>query len=185
MGLILASASPRRKQLLLEAGFEFDVRAPDVDETPLDGEAPEAMAERLARAKASTVASDDVVLAADTVVVIGERTLGKPSDEREARDMLSALAGNTHRVLTGYALRSGEALHSGVAESRVRIRSLEPSEVAAYVATGEPLDKAGAYAVQGEAGRFVESIEGSRSNVIGLPIEVVVPLLARFGVRPA
>ncbi len=187
MGLILASASPRRQRLLREAGFEFESRAPDVDETPLAGEGPGTMAERLARAKTGAVeARDDrVVLGADTVVVIGDLTLGKPRDSAEAREMLRRLAGNTHRVLTGYALRCGDEICSGVEESRVRLRAIEPSEVPAYVATGEPLDKAGGYALQGDAARFVESIEGSRSNVIGLPIEVVLPLLARFGVRPA
>ena len=187
--LILASTSPRRRELLADAGLEFELEAPDVDERPLPAESPEAMAERVARLKAETVAKraapGRVVLAADTLVVLGDAVLGKPRDGGEASAMLLRLAGNTHRVLTGYTLRCGDEIRSGVAESRVRMREVTPAEAAAYAATGEPLDKAGAYAVQGEGGRFVESIEGSRSNVIGLPVEVVVPLLARFGVRPA
>lgn len=186
MDLILASASPRRRWLLREAGFEFEIRVPDVDETPRADEEPGAMAERLARDKAGAVpCTGRVVLGADTIVVLGDRSLGKPRDADDAVRMLSELAGNEHRVLTGWALRRGDSVRSGVEESRVRLRELDRAEIAAYVATGEPLDKAGAYAVQGGAGRFVESIAGSRSNVIGLPIEVVVPALAELGVLPA
>ena len=166
--LILASTSPRRCELLAREGFRFEREAPDVDESARPGEPAEQVAERVARLKAETVAKragmDPVVLAADTLL---------------------RLAGKTHRVLTGYALRRGDEVRSGVAESCVRMREVSPEEAAAYAATGEPLDKAGGYAVQGEGGRFVESIEGSRSNVIGMPVEVVVPLLARFGVRPS
>lgn len=186
MGLILASSSPRRQRLLREAGFAFECRVPDVDETPRAGEAPGPMAERLARAKAASVESGGgVVLAADTVVVIDERMLGKPRDRVEAREMLARLAGETHRVLTGYAVRRGDEVCAGVEQSAVRMRAIAPAELDAYVATGEPYDKAGGYALQGAGGSFVKSIEGSRANVIGLPVEVVVPLLARFGVRPA
>ncbi len=187
--LILASTSPRRRELLAREGFRFELEAPDVDESARPGEPPEQVAERVARLKAETVAKragmDRVVLAADTLVVLGDAMLGKPRDSGEASAMLLLLAGNTHRVLTGYALRCGDEVRSGVAESCVRMRAVTPEEASAYAATGEPLDKAGGYAVQGEGGRFVESIEGSRSNVIGMPVEVVVPLLARFGVRPS
>ncbi|MBW2280260.1 MAG: septum formation inhibitor Maf [Deltaproteobacteria bacterium] len=187
--LILASTSPRRRELLAHAGLQFELEAPDVDESAQPGEAPEAMAERVARLKAETVAKragpGRVVLAADTVVVLGGDVLGKPRDVEEASAMLLRLAGHTHRVLTGYSLRCGDEIRAGVEQSRVRMRQVTPAEARAYAATGEPLDKAGAYAVQGRGGRFVESIDGSRSNVIGLPIEVLVPLLAGFGVRPS
>ena len=187
--LILASASPRRQRLLREAGYVFAQAVPDVDEAPLPNETPERMVERLARLKAETVAQrfgpENVVLAADTIVVVDGTVLGKPRDEADATRMLLQLAGKTQRVLTGYALRSAQQTYSGVEESRVRMRAVEPSEARAYAASGEPLDKAGAWALQGQGARFVEAVDGSRSNVIGLPIEVVVPLLARCGVRPA
>jgi septum formation protein len=188
--LILASGSPRRRDLLAQAGVPFEVRVPDVDETPAPGERPDELAERLARTKAGAVRSDPApgrwILAADTVVAIGDRVLGKPRDPADARAMLASLAGQRHRVYTGWALRcaDGGELISGVVESRVQIRALTPEQIAEYVATGEPLDKAGAYAAQGTGGHFVEAIEGSRSNVIGLPMETVLPLLRERGVAP-
>jgi septum formation protein len=186
--LILASSSPRRRDLLRDARFDFTVRVPDVDETTLPGETAAACTQRLALAKARVVVGEltdgECVLAADTLVVLAEAVLGKPRDAAEAVAMLTSLAGRTHRVLTGYAvLCPGEQLEEfGVAESRVTLRALSRAEIDAYVATGEPLDKAGAYALQGEAGRFVTHIDGSRSNVVGLPLEVVGPLLERCGV---
>jgi len=189
--LILASGSPRRRELLLEAGVQFTVDVPDIDEEPLPAEAPEALVERLAVAKAQTIAQRcgplARVLAADTIVVLATDILGKPRDGTEACAMLRRLSGRTHRVLTGYALVCGssQTVEAGIAESRVTFRALTAAEALAYVATGESLDKAGAYAVQGRAGTFVTRIEGSRSNVIGLPMEHVLPLLARFGVRAA
>jgi septum formation protein len=190
--LILASGSPRRTDLLRLAGFSFSVVVPTVDEAPRPGESPEASARRLAEAKAEAVArsapADHCVLAADTLVVVGEAVLGKPRDSDNAVEMLLRLAGRTHRVLTGFALlrREGEEWEKlgGLEESRVRMATVSRDEARTYAATGEPLDKAGAYALQGLAGRFVEAVEGSRSNVIGLPLERVVPMLARFGVRP-
>jgi septum formation protein len=188
--LVLASASPRRHRLLQEAGFEFVVRPPEVDERSLSGDTPEELAKRLALLKARTVLEhsepDCCILGADTVVVLGEQILGKPEDEREAARMLLALAGRVHRVLTGFALLvAGSDLREvGVVESLVRMGPVGAEEARAYAASGEPLDKAGGYAVQGVGGRFVEAIEGSRSNVIGLPIEDLVPRLAAFGVLP-
>ncbi len=188
--LILASSSPRRRDLLRAEGFEFEVAPPAVDESARPGESPEAQAQRLALDKASAVAkhaSDgDCVLAADTLVVLHDTVLGKPRDAEEAAEMLLRIAGRTHRVLTGYALLCGNGRSDvGVVESRVEMREVSPEEARAYAASGEPLDKAGAYAVQGEGGRFVSGITGSRSNVIGLSLEALMPLLARLGVRPA
>ncbi len=187
--LILASRSPRREALLREAGFQFEQAAPDVCEAARPGEAPESQAQRLALLKARAVAEraepDSCVLAADTLVVIDECVLGKPRDPAEAVEMLLRLAGRRHRVLTGFALlipRTGRH-EVGLEESAVQLRHLSPEEAHAYVASGEPLDKAGAYALQGEGSRFVEAVTGSRSNVIGLPLEVVVPRLERLAVR--
>lgn len=188
--LVLASGSPRRKALLAMAGFSFDVIVPHVDETVLDGEDAADMVQRLAldKAHAATALLDDslnepVVLAADTTVVHHTRILGKPRDEEDAVRMLRAIAGDTHTVLTGFALLSGgERLSVGSVRSQVVMREISQSEAASYVATGEPLDKAGAYAAQGTGARFVERIDGSRSNVIGLPLGTVVPLLEAAGV---
>ena len=186
----LASGSPRRKELLARAGFRFRVWPPDVDERPAPQEAPEALVQRLAREKAHAVADASEpgvrVLAADTIVVLDDQILGKPRDAADARAMLARLSGRTHRVLTGYALvwHAGGVQEAGLEASQVHFRTLTPAEAHAYVETGESLDKAGAYAVQGRAGTFVTHIAGSRSNVIGLPMEVIVPLLARHGVLP-
>jgi len=184
--LILASASPRRRELLQEAGFSFTVRPPDIDESAQPGESVADCARRLAREKAlrvrETSPTDCCVLAADTIVVLDDRALGKPRDAEEAQTMLRSLAGRAHRVLTGWALATPEELIDGVVESRVEMRAISAEEARAYADSGEPLDKAGAYAIQGDGGRFVTRLEGSRSNVIGLPLEVVVPLLEQSGV---
>ncbi len=187
--LVLASSSPRRYDLLSSEGFEFLVAEPNVDESAPASELPERTAARLALTKARSVAErvgpESCVLAADTIVVVDDHVMGKPRDEEEAIHMLLRLAGRTHRVITGYvALLDGSPAESGVEVSRVRMRTVTSEEARAYAATGEPLDKAGAYAVQGVGGRFVEHIDGSRSNVIGLPLEVVVPALRRLGVDP-
>jgi septum formation protein len=188
---VLASTSPRRRQLLEEAGLSFSIQVPDVEETGIPGELPEQLAPRLATEKARAVAgrvpARAVILAADTLVVLGEDVLGKPRDEDEAQAMLLRLSGKVHRVLTGYAVLRPEdgSLETGVEESRVHIRCVSPREAARYAAGGEPMDKAGAYAAQGDGGRFINSIDGLRSNVIGLPVEVVLPVLARFGVTRA
>jgi septum formation protein len=188
--LVLASTSPRRRDLLREAGFRFEIAAPAVDERELPGEPPEGTARRLALEKARAVATrvgrGACVLAADTIVVIDGQPLGKPRDEPEAVEMLLRLAGRTHRVLTGFALVVAELglEDSGVVESLVRMHPVDRATAQKYAATGEPLDKAGAYAAQGEAGRFVAEITGSRANVIGLPVEELLPRLARVRVTP-
>ena len=187
---MLASTSPRRRELLRDAGFRFEIAAPHVDERELPGERPEATARRLAlekaRAVAARVARGACVLGADTIVVIDGQQLGKPRDQAEAVEMLLRLAGRTHRVLTGFALLVGELglEETGVVESAVRMHPVDRATAEKYAATGEPLDKAGAYAAQGEAGRFVAEITGSRANVIGLPVEELVPRLARVRVTP-
>jgi len=188
--LVLASSSPRRRALLSDAGYAFTVAEPDVDESALPGEKPEELAERLALAKAravgARVAPGACVLGADTVVVVDGDLLGKPRDEAEAVEMLLRLAGRTHRVLTGFALLVPEsrAADTGVVESAVRMHAVDRATAERYAASGEPLDKAGAYAAQGEGGRFVAEILGSRANVIGLPVEALAPRLARLGVAP-
>ncbi len=155
----------------------------------MPGETPEAQTQRLALLKARAVSEhaepDTCVLAADTLVVLDGCVIGKPRDEADAASMLLRLAGRGHRVLTGFALLlpGTERSAVGLEESAVQMRAVSPEEARAYAAGGEPLDKAGAYALQGEGGRFVHSVTGSRSNVIGLPLEVVVPQLERFAVR--
>jgi septum formation protein len=188
--LILASSSPRRRMLLAQAGYRFRVCAPHVQERTEPGEKPEDAAQRLAlekgRAVAANCQADSCVLAADTIVVLGGEMLGKPRDEPDAVRMLLALSGRTHQVLTGYALLAGggRELHLGVASSQVRMRTIAEQEAREYAATGESLDKAGGYALQGEAGRFVAAVDGARDNVIGLPLGELAPLLAAHGVTP-
>jgi septum formation protein len=183
--LVLASGSPRRRALLGATGVAFTTRSPDVDETPRGGEDPRVYVERLARQKAAAVASavapGDVVLAADTTVWLAPVLLGKPADAADARRMLRALSGRTHEVHTGVAVVAGGDVTSSVATTRVIFADLDEVDVEWYVGTGEPLDKAGAYAVQGSGKLFVRSIEGSPSNVVGLPLDVVAGLLDRAG----
>ncbi|NND03829.1 MAG: septum formation inhibitor Maf, partial [Acidimicrobiia bacterium] len=183
--LILASSSPRRSRLLSEAGFDFDVAVPDVDESIHDSEEAHAYALRLAREKAAAcVAPRQLTLGADTVVVLSGQTLGKPADAAHAIDMLTKLSGSTHDVMTGWALANPDGfVGSDVATTRVVFRELSAAEVRTYVETGEPLDRAGAYAIQGGAGGFVSDIEGSFANVMGLPIETIVVALAQAGIN--
>ena len=183
--LLLASASPRRLALLRALGLEPRVRPADVDEELLPGEDPHDAAERLARAKAAAVAATApagaVVLAADTIVVLDGAALGKPRDDEDARRMLRALRGRAHDVVTGVALaRDGEVV-SGRETTEVVFAPMTDEEVDAYVASGEPADKAGAYALQGLGGLFVERISGTPSNVIGLPFRLVRRLGAEVG----
>jgi septum formation protein len=188
MRLILASASPRRMDLLREAGYDFDVEPADVDESALAGEAPRAYVVRVASLKARTVAAghpDDIVLAADTTVVIGGELLAKPADDDDARRMLGRLAGRTHEVLTGVAVVAAGRERSTVVATKVRFRPMTAAEIDWYVASGEPRDKAGAYGVQGLASRFVESVDGSYSNVVGLPAGAVKALLEAAGLGGA
>ena len=185
MRLILASASPRRAELLTSAGFDFDVVPADVDETAHPGERPEPYGIRVARAKAARVARDRgaagrVVLAADTVVVAGERMMGKPEDEADATAMLNELSGSVHIVLTAVVLRSGDTELIEVASTKVHVAPLRDDEIRWYVGTGEPFGKAGAYAIQGRAARFIDRIEGSWSNVVGLPVATVHRLLLQM-----
>lgn len=179
--LVLASASPRRAALLAEAGLAFEVLPVDLDESVRPGETPETHVRRLAEAKARAGLArrpSARVLGADTVVVLDGGMLGKPRDDTEARTMLRALAGRAHEVLTGVALVSAAGAACEVARTRVWFRPLSQAEIDAYVRSGEPADKAGAYGIQGGAARFVERLEGSYTNVVGLPMEIVRRLLA-------
>ncbi len=194
--LVLASASPRRAELLALLGRPFEVLVADIDETPVPGESPAALVERLAREKALAVAEglvaahgsattsgpgavDVVVVGADTVVVLDGAILGKPVDPADAAATLRRLRGRTHEVLTGVAVVRGSRLEvtSFVEATSVRFAPMTDAEVDDYVASGEPLDKAGAYGIQGLGGRFVESIEGSYHNVVGLPIAQLARVL--------
>ncbi|HVR30911.1 MAG TPA: Maf family protein [Thermoanaerobaculia bacterium] len=183
-GVVLASASPRRRELLTSIGLRFEVRAVAVDESVRLGESPEEHVLRLALEKARASGEPgELVLGADTVVVLDGEILGKPRDREDARRMLGLLEGREHRVLTGVALRevASERSAVAVAASDVRLRPLDAEEIAWYVTTGEPSDKAGAYALQGVGGLFVDSIRGSSSNVIGLPLGVVYELFPELG----
>lgn len=182
MHLILASASPRRAELLTAAGFEFEVTPADVDETPVPGEDPTQYALRVARDKAGSVQSrcrdsGAVLLSADTVVVAEGEILGKPEDSEDARRMLRLLAGKVHDVHTAVVVRRGPIERSQVVTTRVWFQPLDEAEITWYVSSGEPGGKAGAYAIQGRAARFIERIDGSWSNVVGLPVATVYRLL--------
>jgi septum formation protein len=184
VALILASASPRRAELLSAAGIPFEVRPAQVDESLAAGEGPHAYVRRLAVAKAGAVTrlAGEIVLGADTVVVVDGDVLGKPATATEAAAMLQRLSGRVHEVLTGVALLGGERAAVEVARTAVRFHALSAEEIAWYVATPEPYDKAGGYAVQGLASRFVAALDGSYSNVVGLPVDLVYRLLAAWGV---
>jgi nucleoside triphosphate pyrophosphatase len=175
--LVLASQSPRRRELLAQLGLALDVRPAHADESTLPGEAPRDYVLRVAREKARAVPGD-LVLAADTAVVLGSEVLGKPTGADDARRMLRALSGTVHAVLTAVCVR--RAAPAAIA-TEVRFARLSPEAIDWYVATGEPLDKAGAYAIQGSGGAFVLSVEGSVSNVVGLPLAETADLLARAG----
>jgi septum formation protein len=180
MRLVLASASPRRAELLTAAGFTFEISATAVDDTPRAGEAPDKYALRVAEAKASAASArhpEATILAADTVVVAGGQILGKPVDADDARRMLSMLSGAPHDVLTAVFVVGNWQTQSEVVRTRVEFVQLSQSEIDWYVATGEPDGKAGAYAIQGRAARFIERIEGSWSNVVGLPVATVYRML--------
>ena len=183
MRLVLASASPRRADLLRAAGFEFAVKPALVDESRLPGEAPDAYVRRLAATKAAAVASTGtpgIVVGADTIVVLDGDILGKPADDAEAAAMLARLSGRTHEVLTGLAVQRGTAALADVDRARVTFAAIDADEVAWYVASGEPRDKAGGYGIQGLASRFVERIEGSHATVVGLPVHTLRRLLRQL-----
>lgn len=172
MKLVLASASPRRLTLLAQIGIVPDeVRAADIDETPLKGEGPRLHALRLARGKAEAVSADGVlVLAADTVVAVGRRILPKAETEQQARDCLALLSGRTHRVYTGVALKQADIVRTRLGEARVSFKVLSAPEIDAYIVSGEWQGKAGGYAIQGLAARYITNIIGSYSAIVGLPL---------------
>jgi septum formation protein len=187
MKLILASSSPRRAEILANAGLPFSVLSSAVDESPYPGEAPGALVQRLANAKADLVTARAVgpaiILAADTVVVFDDKILGKPSSPEAARHMLQQLSGRTHSVLTGVALvrlPDGER-RQFIESTLVHFRPITDEELSAYLATKEPYDKAGAYAIQGQAGRYIPRIEGCYFNVVGLPLSRVLTELKTLG----
>jgi septum formation protein len=185
--VILASASPRRRQLLGETGIEFDVIESLVPEEHVAGEPAPDYALRMARDKARAVSSrypEAMVIGADTIVVCEGQILEKPADANDARRMLAMLSARTHTVITAFALaRGGNILESSPVESLVTFRRLADAEIDDYIATDEPYDKAGAYGIQGVGGGFIAHVDGSRDNVMGLPTERVVATLARFGVK--
>lgn len=185
MSLVLASQSPRRRELLERLGLSFTVEVPEIDETRLPEEQPGETAERLARAKAKEVCGPgQIVVAADTLVVHEGHALGKPAHPAEARSMLQRLQGDRHEVFTALAVahwEDGPVLESVVDVVEVVFLPMTDDEIADYVATGEPMDKAGAYAIQGVGGRFVKSVRGSPFTVIGMPIHLLARLLARAG----
>ncbi|MFP5286659.1 MAG: Maf family protein [Thermoanaerobaculia bacterium] len=180
--LVLASGSPRRRELLEGLGVRFTVRPVDLDESPLPGESPRDYVHRLAFEKAAAQSGPgELVLAADTTVVVDGEILGKPLDDEDARRMLRRLSGREHSVLTGIALRGPHGEAAEVDETLVRFAPLSEAEIDWYVATGEPRDKAGAYAIQGLGSLFVESVVGSWSNVVDLPVPRTYRLFARLG----
>jgi septum formation protein len=185
MKLVLASGSPRRFELLDRLGLDFEVMAADIDETRLPDEDPAAYVERVARSKAEAVAGDGlIVVAADTAVVHEGRVIGKPGHPEEARSMLRRLQGDSHEVFTGVAVGWMDErlrLESLVDVSRVTMLPMTEEEIAWYVGTGEPLDKAGSYALQGLGGMFVSKVVGSPSTVVGLPIHLLGRLIAASG----
>ena len=194
MGLVLASASPRRQELLRAAGIAITVQPTNVPETPQDGEAPTAFAERLAREKAWAVFKDrpnDLVLGADTIVVIGDKILGKPTDAADAARMLRLLSGRKHQVTTGVCLMGSRTAESSKTQTPlgdtrsettlVTMSEISDDEIRSYIESSEPMDKAGAYAIQGIASRWIPRIEGDYSNVVGLPIALVYRMLTEHG----
>jgi septum formation protein len=187
--LVLASASPRRRELLAGLERPFDIIVPDIDETPRPREAPASYVLRMAFEKAQAVAgglADDgrslCLIAADTTVVLGDRMLAKPADEAEATEMLRALSGKEHQVITGLCVwernGEGERIRGEAVRTRVVFRAVSEAEIHHYVQSGEPMDKAGAYAIQGGAAGMVDHIEGSFTNVVGLPMESLTRLLS-------
>jgi septum formation protein len=177
--LILASHSPRRREILRAAGVEFASRPVEVDETPREGESAADHVVRLARQKAlaAPLARGEVILGADTVVVVDGAIFGKPASAADARRMLQRLSGREHEVMTGVCLRTESRLASQAETTRVRFVPLSEEEISSYVASGEPMDKAGAYAIQGLASKFIDRIEGCYFNVVGLPVALVYRLL--------
>jgi septum formation protein len=185
--LVLASSSPRRQEILREAGIPIEVHPAHIREQRLPGEGPLAYVGRLSREKAAAVAAqfpDRYVLGADTIVIVESQILEKPSDAADAKRMLRRLSGRLHVVATAVSLACpGDGIFTRAANTKVFFRHISEQEIEAYVATGEPIDKAGAYAIQGGAGKWVERIEGEYSNVVGLPLSVVKEMLRESGFR--
>lgn len=186
--LVLASQSPRRAELLGRLALPFETLPADIDESYLSGETPPQHAERLSREKAQKIAADRpeaIVIGSDTIVVIDGEVLGKPRDQEHAVQMLTRLSGREHEVCTGVAIAHGSRVETGLARVRVRFRDLDERTWMEYVATGEPMDKAGAYGIQGFGSAVVESIEGDYFAVMGLPVVLMLELIERFGWRYA
>jgi len=185
--LHLASSSPRRGAILERMGLEFTAGGVDIDEQQLAGESPANMVVRLAIEKAYAAMSppETVIIGADTAVVLDGEVFGKPRNEADALRMLAALSGRSHDVMTGVAVRSGQAVHSALSVTAVEFRDIGPDEALEYWQSGEPGDKAGAYAIQGLAGTFVESVSGSYTGVVGLPVVETAQLLQAAGIEPA
>ncbi len=184
MPIVLASASPRRQELLKDAGIDFVVRPANIDEIRHAEEAPAAFAERMARDKARVVRAfsrDSVILGADTVVAVGDEVLGKPSDEEDAARMLRLLADRQHFVITGVCLIGAGFEDVRSEKTAVYFTQLTDAEIHDYVSIGEPMDKAGAYAIQGQASRWISKIEGDYFNVVGLPVDLVWRMLREHG----
>ncbi len=184
--VVLASASPRRRELLNLIGISHEVRPANIDETIRTRETPRRHAERLAREKASAIAMHDpdlITIGADTIVVVNRKVLGKPADTAQATHMLGLLSGREHTVVTAVAVSRGKKLRSAVEEVRVRFRRLSAEEIDAYIATGEPMDKAGAYGIQGFGATIVDRIEGDYFAVMGLPLVRLVGLMRDVGVK--
>lgn len=182
--IILASASPRRAELLTQMGVEFQIRPADVDETVKNGEQPGDYVLRLSQEKAlaiSLLEPEAIVIGSDTSVVIGDHILGKPATEEEAVNTLQTLSARTHQVMTGLAVAVDGYAETCLVTTSVTFRALRPDEIAAYVRSGEPMDKAGSYGIQGLGGIFVESLQGSYSAVVGLPLRETADLLAQAG----
>jgi len=185
--IVLASGSPRRSEILTALGLTFTVRRPDLEEIIVPGDSPESTVCRLAAEKAECVSVEagELVLAADTIVVLDGDLLGKPADEHEAIEMLMRLSGRSHDVFTGMALRVNGRTVSAAARTGVTFRPLDRAECEAYVATGEPMDKAGAYGIQGFGSALVERIDGDFFNVMGLPVPTLLELFTSIGYRYA
>jgi septum formation protein len=184
--VVLASSSPRRRELLKLIGISPDVKPANIDETIRRGETPRHYAERLAREKAGALATRDpnqITIGADTIVVINRKILGKPADADQAASMLRQLSGREHTVVTAVAVSRGKKLRSAVEEVRVKFRRLRDDEIEAYIATGEPMDKAGAYGIQGYGATIVECIDGDYFSVMGLPLSRLVGLMRDVGVK--
>lgn len=184
MGIILASKSPRRQELLSLMGLEFKVVTADIDET-VDKSLPiEQEIARLSRQKAEAIdGGDNVIISADTVVVLGNTVMGKPQSEENAREMLSLLSGNTHRVITAVTVKKGDKIRTETVITEIIFRELSKREIEAYVASGSPMDKAGAYGIQEKAAAFVKEIRGDYFSVVGLPICTLTLMLREFGIE--